>query len=171
MYMLIDALDLVKPDPGLFIWTVLIFLIVFFLLWKFAFTPISAALRERESHIHDALQSAEKARLEMLNLKADNERILNEAREERSKMLREAKESKEQIITEARERANNEYNRIVSEAQQQIDNQKMAALIEIKNNVGKMVLDVSEKVLRRELSQEKDQENYVRQMVEEIKIN
>ena len=171
MYILIDALDLVKPDPGLFIWTVTIFLVVFFLLWKFAFKPISNALRQRENHITDALRSAEKAREEMANLKADNERILNEAREERSKMLREAKESKEQIITEARERANNEYNRIVSEAQRQIDNQKMAALIEIKNNVGKMVLDVSEKVLRRELSQEKDQENYVRQMVDEIKIN
>lgn len=170
MYILIDALDLVKPDPGLFIWTVLIFLIVFYLLLKFAFKPISNALRERENHINDALQSAQRAKEEMMHLKADNERILNEAREERSKMLREAKESKEQIINEARERANNEYNRIVSEAQRQIDNQKMAALIDIKNNVGKMVLEVSEKILRRELSTDKDQDNFLRAMVEEIKM-
>ncbi len=170
MYLLIDALDLVKPDPGLFIWTVLVFLIVFFLLLKFAFKPIGAALRERENNIADSLRSAEKAREEMASLKVDNERILNEAREERSKMLREAKESKEQIINEARERANSEYNRIVSEAQQQIDNQKMAALIEIKNKVGQAVLEVSEKVLRRELKDAKDQEEFVRRMVEEIKI-
>ncbi|MBK7108434.1 MAG: F0F1 ATP synthase subunit B [Chitinophagales bacterium] len=170
MFLLIDALDLVKPDPGLFIWTVLVFLIVFFILWKFAFKPIGDALRDRENHITNSLLSAEKAREEMANLKVDNERILNEAREERSKMLRDAKESKEQIITEARDRANSEYNRIVSEAQRQIDNQKMAALIEIKNSVGKMVLEVSEKVLRRELSLEKDQEDFVRQMVDEIKI-
>ncbi|HET8962462.1 MAG TPA: F0F1 ATP synthase subunit B [Chitinophagales bacterium] len=170
MFLLIDALDLVKPDPGLFIWTVLVFLIVFFILWKFAFKPISQALRDRENNISDSLHMAEKARQEMANLKVDNERILNEAREERSKMLRDAKESKEQIITEARDRANSEYNRIVSEAQRQIDNQKMAALIEIKNSVGKMVLEVSEKVLRRELSDEKDQEDFVRQMVDEIKI-
>lgn len=170
MFLLIDALDLVKPDPGLFIWTVLVFLIVFFILWKFAFKPIGEALRDRENNISDSLRMAEKAREEMANLKVDNERILNEAREERSKMLRDAKESKEQIITEARDRANSEYNRIVSEAQRQIDNQKMAALIEIKNSVGKMVLEVSEKVLRRELSVEKDQEDFVRQMVDEIKI-
>lgn len=170
MFLLIDALDLVKPDPGLFIWTVLVFLIVFFILWKFAFKPIGQALRDRENNISESLLMAEKARQEMANLKVDNERILNEAREERSKMLRDAKESKEQIITEARDRANSEYNRIVSEAQRQIDNQKMAALIEIKNSVGKMVLEVSEKVLRRELSDEKDQEDFVRQMVDEIKI-
>ena len=113
MFILIDALDLVTPDPGLFIWTVFIFLVVFFILWKFAFGPISKALGDREKGIEEALQSAVRAKEEMANMKADNERILNEAREERSKMLREAKEAKEQIIAEAREKANTEYNRIV----------------------------------------------------------
>ncbi|HAE14555.1 MAG: F0F1 ATP synthase subunit B [Chitinophagales bacterium] len=171
MFILIDALDLVTPDPGLFIWTVFIFLVVFFILWKFAFGPISKALGDREKGIEEALQSAVRAKEEMANMKADNERILNEAREERSKMLREAKEAKEQIIAEAREKANTEYNRIVEEAQQQIDNQRMAALIDIKNQVGNMVLEVSEKVLRRELQDRNAQEAYTRSLVDEIKVN
>ena len=106
----------------------------------------------------------------MANMKADNEKILNEAREERSRMLREAKDAKDQIITEAREKANAEYNRIVDEAKGAINNQKMAALIEIKNNVGNMVLEVSEKILRRELDNKADQEQYIKQLVDEIKV-
>lgn len=171
MFLLIDALDLVKPDPGLFIWTVLIFLIVLFILWKFAFGPISKALHERDMGIEEALKSAERAKEEMNHLKADNERILNEAREERAIMLKEAKEAKEMIIAEAREKANAEYNRIVEDAQRQINNQRMAAIIDIKNQVGNMVLEVSEKVLRRELSDKNAQEAYTRTLVDEIKVN
>ena len=148
---LLGAFDIITPDPGLFIWTVLVFLILLWLLNKFAFGPIKDALKKREEGISDALHQAQKAREEMANMKADNEKILNEAREERSRMLREAKDAKDQIITEAREKANAEYNRIVDEAKGAINNQKMAALIEIKNNVGNMVLEVSEKILRREL--------------------
>ena len=149
MLVIIDALDLVKPDPGLFIWTVLIFLVVLFILWKFAFGPIANALSDREKGIQASLDEAKKAREAMEAMKADNERILNEAREERAKMLREAKEAKDQIVAEAREKANQEYNRIVEDAKKQIDNQRMAAMIDIKNQVGQMVLEVSEKVLRR----------------------
>ncbi len=171
MFTIIDAFDLITPEPGLFIWTVVVFLIVFFILWKYAFKPIGQSLRNRELGIEEALKSADRAREEMANMKSDNERILNEAREERSKMLREAKEAKDQILSEARERANSEYNRIVSEAQQQINNQKRAALIEIKNSVGNMVLDASEKILRRELNNKQEQENYIRDLIGEIKAN
>lgn len=166
-----SGLDLVTPDPGLFIWTVVVFLIVLWVLNKYAFGPIKAALNKREEGISEALNQAQKAREEMSHMKADNERILNEAREERSKMLREAKDAKDQIIIEAREKANLEYNRIVNEAKQAINNQKMAALIEIKNNVGNMVLEVSEKILRRELDNKADQENYIKQLVDDIKVN
>ncbi|MFZ1633964.1 MAG: F0F1 ATP synthase subunit B [Chitinophagales bacterium] len=167
---LLGAFDIITPDPGLFIWTVLVFLILLWLLNKFAFGPIKDALKKREEGISDALHQAQKAREEMANMKADNEKILNEAREERSRMLREAKDAKDQIITEAREKANAEYNRIVDEAKGAINNQKMAALIEIKNNVGNMVLEVSEKILRRELDNKADQEQYIKQLVEEIKV-
>ncbi|KRP07920.1 MAG: ATP F0F1 synthase subunit B [Sphingobacteriales bacterium BACL12 MAG-120813-bin55] len=171
MLVIIDALDLVKPDPGLFIWTVLIFLVVLFILWKFAFGPIANALSDREKGIQASLDEAKKAREAMEAMKADNERILNEAREERAKMLREAKEAKDQIVAEAREKANQEYNRIVEDAQKQIDNQRMAAMIDIKNQVGQMVLEVSEKVLRRELSDKQAQEAFTRQLVDDIKVH
>jgi F-type H+-transporting ATPase subunit b len=163
--------SIVTPDPGLFIWTVLVFLIVLFILNKYAFGPIKNALKKREEGIADALNEAQKAREEMKNMKADNERILNEAREERSKMLREAKEARDTIVTEAREKANVEYNRIVEDAQRQINNQKMAALIDIKNSVGNMVLEVSEKILKRELNNKAEQEAYIQKLVDEIKVN
>jgi len=86
-------------------------------------------------------------------------------------MLREAKEARDLIVSEAREKANAEYNRIVEEAKGAINNQKMAAMIEIKNSVGNMVLEVSEKVLRRELNNKNDQEAYVKQLVDEIKLS
>ena len=168
---LLGAFDIITPDPGLFIWTVFVFLILLWILNKFAFGPIKSALKKREDSITDALAQAQKAREEMANMKADNEKILNEAREERSRMLREAKEARDLIVSEAREKANAEYNRIVEEAKGAINNQKMAAMIEIKNSVGNMVLEVSEKVLRRELNNKNDQEVYVKQLVDEIKLS
>lgn len=168
---ILGSFDIVTPDPGLFIWTVLIFLVVLWVLNKYAFGPIKDALRKREDGIAEALQEAQKARAEMANMQADNERILNEAREERSKMLREAKDAKDQIITEARDKANAEYNRIVEEAQEAINNQKMAAMIDIKNQVGNMVLEVSEKVLKRELHNQSEQEAYINTLVDDIKVN
>ncbi len=168
---LLGSFDIITPDPGLFIWTMLVFLIVLWVLNKYAFGPIKKALTKREEGIAEALNQAKLAREEMANMKADNEKILNEAREERSRMLREAKEAKDLLITEAREKANAEYNRIVDEAKNAINNQKMAALIEIKNQVGTMVLEVSEKILRRELDNKADQENYINKLVEEIKVN
>jgi F-type H+-transporting ATPase subunit b len=168
---LLSSFDIVTPDPGLFIWTVLVFLVVLYILSKYALKPIQTALKKRETGIAEALDEAKKARNEMANMKADNERILNEAREERSRMLREAKDARDQLITEAREKANVEYNRIVEDAQRQINNQKMAALIEIKNSVGNMVLEVSEKVLRRELNDKTEQEGYIKKLVDDIKVN
>lgn len=168
---LLGSFDIVTPDPGLFIWTAIVFLIVLWVLTKYAFGPIRNALRMREEHIADSLNEAAKAREEMAGLKADNERILNEAREERSRMLRDAKDARDQLISEAREKANAEYNRIVEEAKQAIENQKMAALIDMKNQVGNMVLEVSEKILRRELADKPVQEKYIRQMVDEMKLN
>jgi len=168
---LLGSFDIITPDPGLFIWTVLVFLIVLWVLNKYAFGPIKNALKKREEGIADALNQAQKARDEMANMKADNEKILNEAREERSRMLREAKDARDQLITEARDKANTEYNRIVEEAKNAINNQKMAALIDIKNQVGNMVLEVSEKILRRELDNKTDQEGYIKKLVDEIKVN
>ena len=164
-------MQLLTPDLGLLIWTLLAFLIVFFILKKFAWPAIIKGLSDREENIAKSIASAEKIKLEMAQLKNENEAFLVKAREERALLLKEAKETKDKLISEAREDAKAQAARIVAEAQVTINNQKMAAVIELKNQVGKLVLEVSEKVLRRELSNKADQENYIQQLAEEAKLN
>jgi F-type H+-transporting ATPase subunit b len=164
-------LDVIKPDPGLILWTTFVFLIIYFVLGKFAFKPIQNALKEREVSIQDALDEAKKAREEMSNLKAENEALLKEAREERSMMLKEAREISENLIREAKEKAKEEAKLIVTTAKDQIENQKMAAITAVKNEVGLMVLELAGKVLRKELKGDKAQEDYVKQLVDQIKMN
>jgi len=162
---------LLSIDPGLAIWTAIIFIILWVVLGKFAFKPIGQALRNRENSIQDALDQADKARAEMSAMKADHEKLLNEAKEERNNMLREAKETKDNIITEARDTAKVEYQKIVNDAKVEINNQKMAAMIEIKNKTGNMAIDIAQKVLRKELNTKNDQESFVKDLIEEIKLN
>jgi F-type H+-transporting ATPase subunit b len=162
-------MQLLTPDLGLFFWNLLAFVIVFFILKKFAWKPILASLKQREVGIADSLAQAEKVRAEMAQLKSENEALLVQAREERAIMLKEARETKDKIINEAREKAQLEAARILTDTQAVIEQQKMAAIIDVKNHVGNMVVEVSEKILRRELSNKQDQENYIRQLVTEVK--
>lgn len=164
-------MDLLLPHLGLIVWTLLAFLIVFFILKKFAWKAILDGLKERESNIADSIASAEKVKKEMAQLKSDNEALLLSAKEERATMLKEAKEIKDKMINDAKEEAKAQAARIINEAHASIHNQKLAALTDIKNHVGKMVVEVSEKILRRELSDKTQQENYIKQLAEEIKLN
>ena len=164
-------MDLLIPSFGLIIWTLLAFLIVFFILKKFAWKPILNSLKERETSIAESLSTAEKVRAEMAQLKSENEALLAKAREERGQILKEARDVKERIITEAKEQAKVEANKIITDAQAAIQQQKMAALTDVKNQVGLMVIEVSEKVLRRELSNKEEQEKYVRQLANDVKLN
>ena len=164
-------MDLLNPSFGLIIWTLIAFLIVFFILKKYAWKPILDSLKEREQNISDSILSAEKVRAEMAELKSENEILLAEAREERAVMMREAKETRDKIIAEAKERAREETNKIVSDAQNTINQQKMAAVIDLKNQVGKLVLEVSERVLRRELSDREAQEKYIKELSEKVELN
>lgn len=164
-------MDLLLPHLGLIVWTLLAFLIVLFLLKKFAWGPILKGLNDRESSIADSLASAEKVKLEMAQIKSENEALLAKAREERAELLKEAKDMKDKIINEARDEAKLQAAKIINEAHASIQNQKMAALTDIKNHVGKMVIEVSEKILRRELADKSQQENYIKQLAEEIKLN
>ncbi len=164
-------MQLLTPAFGLVIWTLLAFLIVFFLLKKFAWPLILAGLAEREKNITDSLATAEKIKLEMAQMKSDNETILTQAREERAIMIKEAKATKDKIISEAKEEAKVQANKIITDAHAAINIQKMAALTEIKNQVGSLVLEVSEKVLRKELSNKAEQENYIKTLAEEVKLN
>jgi F-type H+-transporting ATPase subunit b len=164
-------MKLLTPEFGLLIWTLLAFLIVFFILKKLAWPAIIKGLRDREQGIADSLATAEKVRAEMAQLKSENEALLALAREERAKLLKEARETKEKIINEAKEQAKTEASKIITEAKAAIDVQKMAALTDVKNEVGKLVIEVSEKILRKELVNKEAQEAYVKELVEEVKLN
>lgn len=164
-------MQLLTPDLGLLVWTLLAFLVVFFILKKFAWPAIIKGLDEREANIANSIATAEKVKLEMAQLKNDHESLMTTAREERAVILKEAKEIKDKIINEAKEDAKVQASKIIADAHASITNQKMAALTEIKNQVGKLVIEVSEKVLRRELANKTDQESYIKQLAEEAKLN
>ncbi len=164
-------MDLLLPHVGLIFWTLLAFLIVFFILKKFAWKQILEGLNERESTIANSIASAEKVKQEMTQLKSDNEALLQSAREERATLLKEAKDIKDKMINDAKEEAKNQAAKIIADANASIHHQKMAALTDIKNQVGKMVVEVSEKILRRELSDKAQQESYINTLTEEIKLN
>jgi F-type H+-transporting ATPase subunit b len=162
---------LLKPEFGLLIWTLVAFLIVFFILKKFAWPAIIKGLKDRQDSIAESLATAERVKAEMAELKNENEALLARAREERAQLLKEARETKDKIINEAKEQAKTEANKIITEAQAAINTQKMAALTDVKNQVGKLVIEVSEKVLRRTLSNKEAQEAHIQDMVDEVKLN
>jgi F-type H+-transporting ATPase subunit b len=164
-------MQLLTPGFGLIIWTLLAFIIVFFILKKYAWPPIVKGLREREESIANSLATAERVKAEMAQLQSENEALLAKAREERGQMLKEARETKEKIINEAKEHAKVEANKIINEAQQAIQAQKMAAITDVKNQVGKMVIEVAEKVLRKELENKKAQEELIKGLVDDVKLN
>jgi len=164
-------MQLLTPSFGLIIWTLLAFLIVFFILKKYAFPAILGGLRKREATIAESIATAERVKSEMAQLKSENEALLAQAREERTKLLKEARETKDKIINEAKDQAKNEANKIVAEAQSAINSQKMAALTEVKNQVGKLVIEVSEKVLRRQLDNKAAQEEHISEIVKDVKLN
>ena len=162
---------LVSPDPGLFIWSTVAFLILFFLLSKFAWKPIVKALDERERSIEDALSKAEMAKAEMAKLISENEDLLKEARLERDSILKEAKEIKDQIINEAKDQAKIEGVRLIEKAKDEITNQKLAAMAEIKNQVSSLSLAIAEKVLRKQLEDQDKQQALVNDLLKEVKLN
>lgn len=164
-------MELLLPHVGLLIWTTLAFLIVFFILKKFAWKPILQGLNDREATIASSIAIAEKVKLEMAQLKNENEELLAQAREERAAMLREAKQIKEKMINDAKDEARLQASRIITDAHASINNQKLAAMTDLKNQLGNMVIELSEKVLRKELANKPDQETFIRQLAEDVKLN
>ena len=162
---------MLTPEVGLIFWTTLAFGVLFFVLTKFAWKPILNSVNERESSIKDALDEAEKARLEMENLQADNERILKEARAEREAMLKEARELKEKMIADARDEAQKEASKMIDQAQTAIQSEKKAAMAELKGHVAGLALDIAEKVVRDELTNKDKQMQLVESMLGDAKLN
>ena len=164
-------MELVKPDFGLVFWMTVSFLIVVFLMRKFAWGPILTMLKERETSIEEALNAAKKAKEEVANMKAENERILQEARNERDKMLKEARDTKDAIVNEARTKAQVEGDRMINIARETINNEKMAAITELKNQVATLSIEIAEKVIRQQLSSDEKQKALVQELLKDVKMN
>jgi F-type H+-transporting ATPase subunit b len=156
---------------GLFFWQGLVLIILIIVLRKFAWKPILDSLNSREEGIKNALESAEKAKLEMSNLKADNEKMLQEARAERDEMLKDAQQMKKNIIAEATEDATSKSNDIVAKAQETIQAEKKAAVKEIKAQVAELSIDIAEKVVKKQLDSDKAQMELVNKMLDDVKAN
>ena len=152
-------------------WTCIIFTLLIILLKKFAWKPILTAVDDRNEQINSALKAAEKARLEIENLNNDNERILLEAKSERDQLLKEARDIKDNIINEAKEKASNEAENILNAAKSQIDNEKMKAITELKNSVAVLSIDIAEKVLKNELKEKSNQEDFINSILKKSQLN
>ncbi len=156
---------------GLFFWQTLLFLVLLFVLRKVAWKPILKAVNDREQSISDSLAAAEQARQEMDNLKAENEKIMQEARIERDAMIKEAREIREKMIEEAKGKASTEADKMIESAREQINNEKLAAITELKNQVATLSIEIAEKVLGEELKSNEKQDALVGSMLEDVKLN
>lgn len=156
---------------GLFVWQTVLFLALLFLLRKYAWKPILNAVEEREEGIKSALDAADNAKKEMEALNADNEKILREAKAERDSILKEARELKDGIIAEAKTQASEEADKVMASAREQINNEKMAAITELKNQVASLSVDIAEKILKSELKDDNKQKEMVNSALEEASID
>ena len=164
-------MDLLTPELGLFVWTLLAFLIVFFILKKFAWKPILTALGDRERSIADSIAAADRVKKEMAQMQNENEKLMVQAGEERSVMLKEAKQMSEQIVAKAKEDTRAIADKMIVDAQQQIQQQKMAAMTDVKNQIGSLAVQVAEKVLRQQLSTEAAHNAYNNLLTQDVKLN
>ncbi|POS02920.1 ATP synthase F0 subcomplex B subunit [Flavobacterium croceum DSM 17960] len=156
---------------GLFILQIVIFVGLIFLLKKFAWKPILDAVNTREEGIKNALLSAENAKKEMQNLKADNEKLLAEARAERDALMKEAREIKEKMINDAKVEAQAQGEKLIAQAKATIEGEKNAALADLKNQVSTLSIEIAEKVLKEELSNKEAQTKLVDKLLGEAKLN
>jgi len=164
-------MDLIKPEVGLIFWTALSFFVLLFILGKYAWKPILAAVAERENTIETALSRAEAVREEMARLTSENETLLKQARAERDAILAEATKVKNQIIGEAKESAQKEGARQIELARMEINNQKAIAMADVKNQVASLSLEIAEKVLRKQFEDQNKQDALVKELLKEVKLS
>jgi F-type H+-transporting ATPase subunit b len=164
-------MELLTPGTGLIIWQLIVFALLVFLLAKLAWKPIITSLKEREKSIQDALDTAEKARLEMSKLKSDNENLLKQAREEREKILREARDASNRMKDEAQVEAKKSADRIVEDARAAIQAEKNTALKEVKSLVANLSLEVAGKILQKNLADDKAQKSLTQEYIKDLKLN
>ena len=164
-------MDLVTPDVGLLFWTFCSFVILYFLLKKFAWKPILGSVNDREVSIREALLAAENAKKEMENLKSDNEKILKEAKIERENMLKDAREIKAKLISDAENQAKEQASKLIESAQLAIQNEKNSAMSELKQTVVELSVGIAEKVISSELEDKNKQLKVVENMLNDASLN
>jgi F-type H+-transporting ATPase subunit b len=164
-------MDLLTPGTGLIIWQLIVFLGLFFILAKFAWKPILGSLKEREESIQTALDQAEKAKMEMASLKSDNEKLLKETREERDKILRDARTASNRLQEEAQATAKKTADKIIEDAKSVINTEKQAALRDVKAQVAQFSLEIAEKLIKKNLSDDKSQKELTETLIKDLKLN
>jgi F-type H+-transporting ATPase subunit b len=164
-------MDLLTPEFGTIVWTLLIFGITAFILAKFAWKPVLSSLKQRDESIAKALQAAEEAKKEVSQLHLQSEKLIAEAKTERDKILQEARELKDTLLTDARDQAKREGHKLIEEAREVIKNEKAAAIFEIKKQVSELSVAISEKVLMHELSDPEKQKEIIEKSLVDVKFN
>ena len=162
---------LLTPAAGVVIWTTIAFLTVLFILRKFAWKPILKGLKDREESIDNALSAAERARNEMANLQADNERLLQEARVERDRILKEARDMRDAMVNDAKGKAQEEADRMIAAAREAIANEKNRAVAELKNQVANLSIEIAEKLVRQNLAGEAANQELAEKLADDVKLN
>lgn len=164
-------MSIITPDFGLIFWMTLSFLLVLFILRKYAWKPILKSIKAREDSIDEALKSAEIAKDQMARLKSDNEKILQEAREEREKLLRDARDVKDKILADTKIETKAEADKMISYARAQIENEKLSAINEIKEKIVSISVEIAEKIIKNSLDSVKKQKKYADSLLKEIDLN
>ena len=161
-------MSLLLPDGGLLFWMTLVFLVVFFILWRWGFPSIIKMVNERKEYIDESLAKAEEANLRLANIQKQGEELLMEAREKQAQILREASETRDTIVGQAQEKAHEESARILSEAKAEIESQKQAAIRDIRSQVADLSVQIAEKILHKELSGSAEQAQLIDRLLDEV---
>ena len=163
-------MELILPSFGLFFWMLVGFAILFLVLKKFAWPIITKLISEREKHIEDQLATAEKIRQEMSQLQSEHQKLLIEAKEERDMILADARKMRDMMYEEAKKKSATEANAIIEEAKKAIHYEKMKAMVDLKNEIANMSIEIAEKMLRQELSDKEKHEALVTQWMKEFEV-
>ena len=161
-------MSLLLPDSGLLFWMTIVFLVVFFILWRWGFPSIIKMVNERKNYIDESLAKAEEANLRLANIQKQGEELLMEAREKQAQILREASETRDTIVGQAQEKARDESARILSEAKAEIESQKQAAIRDIRSQVAELSVQIAEKILHKELSTSAEQTQLINSLLDEV---
>ena len=164
-------MSLITPDFGLFFWMTVVFLVVFFILWKYGFPVIVKMVDERKAFIDESLKKAHEANERLANIQKEGESILQEAREKQAQILKEAAETRDAIVEKAQDMARSEGARLLDEAKAAIEQEKKAAIADIRQQVATLSVEIAEKVLKQNLKDDKSQMDLIERMLDEVSSN